>query len=103
MEPLPDLLIEPIVRAALLEDLGRAGDITSAACIPAGTRMKARFAARQAGTIAGLDCVRQAITALDPAADYRQIVRDGQAVAPGAFSPKSRRTPAPCWRPNAWR
>ena len=84
-QPLPDLLIEPIVRAALLEDLGRAGDITSAACIPLGTSMKARFAARQAGTIAGLDCVRLAIAALDPAADYRQIVRDGAAVDAGAI------------------
>jgi nicotinate-nucleotide pyrophosphorylase (carboxylating) len=84
-QPLPDLLIEPIVRAALLEDLGRAGDITSAACIPLGTSMKARFAARQAGTIAGLDCVRLAIAALDPTADYRQFAQDGQAVAAGAI------------------
>ena len=30
------LLIEPIVRAALLEDLGRAGDITTDAVVPAG-------------------------------------------------------------------
>ena len=35
IEPLPDVLIEPLVRAALAEDLGRAGDITSAACIAA--------------------------------------------------------------------
>jgi nicotinate-nucleotide pyrophosphorylase (carboxylating) len=82
--PLPDILLEPVVRAALVEDLGRAGDITSAACIPAGTRMQARFAARKAGTIAGLDCVRLAIAALDPSADYRQTAQDGQAVADGA-------------------
>ncbi len=81
--PLPDVLIEPIVRAALLEDLGRAGDITSAACIPAGTRIRARFAARKAGTIAGMDGVRLAIAALDPSADYRQLIQDGQAVTPG--------------------
>jgi nicotinate-nucleotide pyrophosphorylase (carboxylating) len=85
IEPLADLLIDPIVRAALAEDLGRAGDITSAACIPAGTRMHARFVARQSGTIAGLDCVRLAIAALDPAANYQQLVQDGQAVAPGAI------------------
>ncbi|HVY33320.1 MAG TPA: carboxylating nicotinate-nucleotide diphosphorylase, partial [Caulobacteraceae bacterium] len=83
IEPLPDLLIEPIVRAALLEDLGRAGDITSAACIPPATRMSAHFVARQAGTIAGLDCVRLAIAALDPTADYRQRARDSDAVAAG--------------------
>jgi nicotinate-nucleotide pyrophosphorylase (carboxylating) len=36
LAPLPDLLVEPVVRAALAEDLGRAGDITAAACVPAG-------------------------------------------------------------------
>ncbi len=83
--PLPDLLIDPIVRAALAEDLGRAGDITAAACIPAGTRMTARFAARKPGTIAGLDCVRLAIAALDPKADYRQTTQEGDAVSAGAI------------------
>jgi nicotinate-nucleotide pyrophosphorylase (carboxylating) len=83
--PLPDLLIDPIVRAALAEDLGRAGDITSAACIPAGTRMTARFAVRQAGTIAGLDCVRLAMAALDPSTDYRPRVQDGDRVSAGAI------------------
>ncbi len=83
IEPLPDVLIEPIVRAALLEDLGRAGDITSQACIPAGARLRARFAARKAGTIAGMDGVRLAIAALDPSADYQQIVQDSQAVEAG--------------------
>jgi len=77
---LPDILIEPVVRAALAEDLGRAGDITSAACIPADARLSARFAARQAGTLAGLDCVRLAIAALDPSATYRALARDGDAV-----------------------
>ncbi len=84
IDSLPDLLVEPVVRAALTEDLGRAGDITSAACIPPGTRMRARFVARKAGTLAGLDCVRLAIALLDPTADYRQIASDGDAVAGGA-------------------
>ena len=39
--PLPDLLIEPIVRAALAEDLGRAGDITAQACIAPDARLTA--------------------------------------------------------------
>ena len=43
---LPDVLIEPVVRMALAEDLGRAGDVTAAACIPAAARMKAAFVAR---------------------------------------------------------
>jgi nicotinate-nucleotide pyrophosphorylase (carboxylating) len=81
---LPDILIEPIVRAALLEDLGRAGDITAAACVPAGLRLTARFAARKAGRIAGLDCARLAIAALDPTACFDIRVADGQDAAAGA-------------------
>ena len=54
IEPLPDLLIAPIVRAALAEDLGRAGDVTSIATIPPGTASRTVLAARKAGTIAGL-------------------------------------------------
>jgi nicotinate-nucleotide pyrophosphorylase (carboxylating) len=83
--PLPDLVIEPVVRAALAEDLGRGGDITSAACIAAGTRMRARVAVRKAGTVAGLDCVRLAIAALDPTATYRPLAKDGDAVSDGAI------------------
>ena len=44
LSPLPDILVEPILRAALTEDLGRAGDITSAAVIPAKARMAAVMA-----------------------------------------------------------
>jgi nicotinate-nucleotide pyrophosphorylase (carboxylating) len=80
---LPAILIEPVVRAALAEDLGRAGDVTAAACIPAGTRWTAVFAARQAGTIAGLDCARLAMTTLDPEARFTAHVEDGDTVAAG--------------------
>ena len=80
---LPAILIESVVRAALAEDLGRAGDVTAAACIPAETRWTALFAARQAGTIAGLGCARLAITALDPEARFSAHVADGDTVAAG--------------------
>ena len=84
LAPLPDLLIDPVVRAALIEDLGRAGDITAAACVPAGTRLTARFAARKAGRIAGLDCARLAIAALDPTARFDVRAGDGSDVEAGA-------------------
>ena len=84
IQPLPDLIIEPIVRAALVEDLGRAGDITSLACIDADARLSARFAGRQAGVVAGLACARLAIHALDPAARFETLVQDGDVLAPGA-------------------
>jgi nicotinate-nucleotide pyrophosphorylase (carboxylating) len=79
----PDLLIEPVVRAALAEDLGRAGDITSAACIPADARLAAVFAARRRGVVAGLACARLAVTALDPAARFEVLIADGASVTPG--------------------
>ncbi|MGR3578126.1 MAG: carboxylating nicotinate-nucleotide diphosphorylase, partial [Sagittula sp.] len=41
--PLPDLILEPLVRAALLEDLGTYGDITTRTVIPAGTTYSARL------------------------------------------------------------
>ena len=87
--PLPDLLIEPIVRAALAEDLGRAGDITALACIDAEATLTATFGARKDGTIAGLDCARLAVLAMDPAAKFKARVADGDAVKAGAVLAKA--------------
>lgn len=83
IEPLPDLLVEPIVRAALTEDLGRAGDITSAAVIPAGARMKAVMVARQPGVLAGMQCARIAFRLMDPNTTIETRKRDGERVARG--------------------
>jgi nicotinate-nucleotide pyrophosphorylase (carboxylating) len=81
---LPDLLIEPVVRAALAEDLGRAGDVTSLATIDVDARFAAVFAARKDGRVAGLDCARLAVAALDPTASFEIITPDGSDAAPGA-------------------
>ena len=81
---LPDILIEPIVRAALVEDLGRAGDVTARACIPEGARMRAVFAARKPGVLAGIDCVRLAVLAMDPQASVTLRLRDGDRFEAGA-------------------
>ena len=67
LAPLPHLLVEPIVRAALLEDLGRAGDITTDAVIPAEARLRGAIAARESGVVAGIDVARLAFTLIDPA------------------------------------
>ena len=83
IEPLPDLLIAPIVRAALAEDLGRAGDVTAQACITAEARLSAVFATRKPGVIAGLACARLALAELDPAARFEPLVADGARVAAG--------------------
>jgi nicotinate-nucleotide pyrophosphorylase (carboxylating) len=85
IEPLPDLLIAPVVRGALVEDLGRAGDVTAQACVPADAVLSCVFAARKAGVIAGLDCARLAILELDPHATFAALAADGAAAAPGAL------------------
>ena len=81
---LPDILIEPVVRMALAEDLGRAGDVTAQACIPEGARMRAVFAARKAGVLAGIDCVPLAVLAMDPKASIALKLCDGDAFQAGA-------------------
>ncbi|BBK44856.1 nicotinate-nucleotide diphosphorylase (carboxylating) [Allostella vacuolata] len=83
IEPLPALLVEPIVRAALLEDLGRAGDITTMAVIPPDARFRGAVVARQPGVVAGIETAAIAFRLVDPA--LRVVVErpDGTAVAPG--------------------
>jgi nicotinate-nucleotide pyrophosphorylase (carboxylating) len=82
--PLPDALVEGVVRAALAEDLGRAGDITSNACIEPDAQMTARFAVRKGGVICGLSCARIALKALDPDARFEANAADGDAAQAGA-------------------
>ena len=83
LSPLPRLIIEPLVRNALLEDLGLAGDITSTAVIPADHRSVVVMAAREPGVIAGLDAADLAFQLVDPAIAMKRHVQDGATVAPG--------------------
>ena len=83
LPPLPRLLMEPAVRGALAEDLGRAGDVTTDATIPAGTQARARLRAREAGVAAGLDAARLAFELIDPSLRIAQPVEDGARIAPG--------------------
>ncbi|TWA78330.1 nicotinate-nucleotide pyrophosphorylase [carboxylating] [Azospirillum brasilense] len=78
------LTYEPIVRAALAEDLGRAGDITTDSIVPADAVATARVAARRDGRVAGLEVALSAFRMLDPAAELRVEHGDGADVAPGA-------------------
>ena len=84
MRRLPDILVEPVVRLALAEDLGRAGDVTAMACIPEQARMTAAFVARKAGVLAGIEAIRLSVLALDPQAQVDLRLNDGEALAPGA-------------------
>lgn len=78
------LTYEPIVRAALAEDLGRAGDITTDSIVPADAVATARVAARKDGRVAGLEVALSAFRILDPAAELRVEHGDGADVVPGA-------------------
>jgi len=81
--PLPDVMVEPLVRHALLEDLGRAGDITTHAIVPADLSVQTAMVARQAGVVAGGGLARLAFQLVDP--DIRFVVArpDGSRIAPG--------------------
>jgi len=77
------LIIEPIVRAALLEDLGRAGDITTEAVVPAEATVEAVIAARQPGVLAGLDAALFAFELLDPTLRIERLCEDGDRISRG--------------------
>lgn len=81
--PLPDLMLEPQVRAALLEDLGRAGDLTTDSIVPAGLVTRCVLQAREPGIVAGLDLARIAFALVDPRLDFIVHRPDGSRIAPG--------------------
>lgn len=78
------LTIEPLVRAALAEDLGRAGDITTDACVPDGVLADAMLMAREPGVIAGLDLAALAFEIAEPGLRFSPELIDGQRVAAGS-------------------
>jgi nicotinate-nucleotide pyrophosphorylase (carboxylating) len=77
---LSPLEIDEAVTRALAEDLGRAGDITSIATVPDGTRGRAVVAARRGGRVAGLPLVEAAFRKLAPDMEIRAHPRDGMTV-----------------------
>lgn len=83
MSPLPDLILEPLVRAALMEDLGTYGDITTRTVIPAGTRYRARIQAREAGVVSGMQIAAIAFRLVDPQLSVTLHTPDGTAIAAG--------------------
>ncbi|MGM4983840.1 MULTISPECIES: carboxylating nicotinate-nucleotide diphosphorylase [Rhizobium] len=81
--PLPRLIVEPLVRNALLEDLGLAGDVTSAAVILATHRSRVAMVTRQPGVVAGLDASELAFQLVDPGITMTRHVPDGTKVEAG--------------------
>lgn len=84
MRTLPGFVVEPLVRAALVEDLGRAGDLTTDTLIDADATATVRIVARDHGALAGLDCARTAWRLVDPRIDVEVHLPDGSRVEPGS-------------------
>ncbi|WP_198330104.1 carboxylating nicotinate-nucleotide diphosphorylase [Psychrobacter cibarius] len=80
---LDDVLLRPLVEAALTEDLGRRGDVTSQATIPADMQAKLEIKARQAGVICGMDLARLSFAMVDPQIEFVAQVADGKWVDAG--------------------
>lgn len=84
MTHVPDIVIEPIVRLALAEDLGRAGDVTTLALIDPQQEVQWVLRARQAGVLAGLDAARLTLRLIDPSARLDVLLEDGAILQPGS-------------------
>lgn len=83
--PLPAGLVSEAVRVALAEDLGRAGDITSAATIPADRTASAVIAARRPGVVAGMPFAAEAFRQVDPSVTFSIERDDGATLEPGTI------------------
>src|SRR6185312_9373484 len=80
---IPRLLVEPIVRAALAEDLGRAGDITTDAIVPGDAKAEAVIVSRQTGVLGGIEAALMAWELLDPTLKFEVLTPDGTRLERG--------------------
>ncbi|SES23765.1 nicotinate-nucleotide pyrophosphorylase [carboxylating] [Tranquillimonas rosea] len=80
--PLPDLVLEPLVRAALAEDLGGSGDITTRCAVPPGAKANASLRARGAGVVSGMQVAELAFRLVDPAVEVDVKIPDGARCGP---------------------
>jgi nicotinate-nucleotide pyrophosphorylase (carboxylating) len=83
MPSLPNIMIEDLVRRTLLEDVGRAGDVTSDAIIPPEQQATMALVARERGVVAGLDLAALALHLIDPAVTFDKDCTDGSEIAAG--------------------
>ncbi len=79
----PDLILEPMVKAALMEDLGSYGDVTTRAVIPAETTYSARLNAREDCVVSGMQIAALAFRLVDPSLEITTRVGDGESAEKG--------------------
>ncbi|WP_209507672.1 MULTISPECIES: carboxylating nicotinate-nucleotide diphosphorylase [unclassified Ruegeria] len=80
---LPDLILEPMVRAALMEDLGSYGDVTTRAVIPQETTYTASLNARENAVVSGMQVAAIAFRLVDPSLEVDVRIKDGSRCARG--------------------
>ncbi len=80
---LSPVMIKQAVIAALQEDLGLAGDLTSDATIPADAQATAVMNTRENGTIAGINIAKAAFEEIDSSISFEALVKDGDVVKAG--------------------
>jgi len=73
----PDLILEPLVRNALQEDLGSYGDVTTRSVIPAGATYKARLNSRSDAVVSGMQVAALAFRLVDPTLEITSHFKDG--------------------------
>lgn len=83
LRPPNPLLFEPIVRRALEEDMGRAGDLTTDTVVPPGQVAEAELVVRSAGTLAGSRCAELAFRLLDQSIRFSASAEDGARLSAG--------------------
>lgn len=74
------LTIEPILRNALLEDLGHGNDVTSENIIPPNAQATAVMHARARGVIAGTRIAEMVFQMIDPSLETHRYVTSGESV-----------------------
>lgn len=74
---LPDMVLEPLVKNALYEDLGQYGDITTSAVIPPETHYQAQLNARNSGVVSGMQIAAITFRLIDPSLTITTHLADG--------------------------
>jgi nicotinate-nucleotide pyrophosphorylase (carboxylating) len=80
---LPDMILEPIVRNALMEDLGQYGDVTTRAVVPSDVTYAAKINAREDGVVSGMQIAAITFGLIDPTLEVKTILSDGSLCKKG--------------------
>ena len=83
LPPLPLIVIEPVVRAALREDFGVSGDLTANLLVPETAEGSLVMRAREDGVMAGLQAAALTYARVDPKMTFETVVADGGVVTKG--------------------